>query len=215
MVRNRDLWLVCLTYALPSGGSSGWSAVMTINFASLLGVNDEESGRIGLAAVVASAALTPLLALITDRWLRRRMRVTLALLNVVATLCYIWLALLCYGVIPFSLWQLYASSVAAQALSFASTPLAYEYAAEIAYPVPEGVVGAFLSTFCNVATFAFLGVLWEDKTSVTWMNGALVAMSAAPVPLVLLSRENYSRTALDDREEEMETLLDDQDVQVT
>ena len=84
-------------------------------------------------------------------WLRHRMKATILGLLGLAGALFILLALICMGVIAGASYAvIFAVIVAATALNFATCPLLFELCAEIAYPVSEGLVGGFLTTFYNL-----------------------------------------------------------------
>ena len=59
-----------------------------------------------------------------------------------------------------SLVQLYVSVLLGFAANFACTPLFFELAAEIAYPVGEGVVAGFMTFWWTVIGIIFLSVFF-------------------------------------------------------
>ena len=98
---------------------------------------------------------------------------------------------------PFSLWQLYASTIAGCSFGYALIPLFFEYTAELAYPIDEGLLGGFLTCFNNVFGCIFLFLFFIPMESMAWMNYCLVASSLIPIPLVLLTKESYRRLDVD------------------
>lgn len=52
--------------------------------------------------------------------------------------------------------QLFISLIIGASFNYACSPLFFELAVELAYPVTEGVVGAFLSMCWNVVAATFL-----------------------------------------------------------
>ena len=97
----------------------------------------------------------------------------------------------------FSLWQLYASTIAGCSFGYALIPLFFEYTAELAYPIDEGLLGGFLTCFNNVFGCIFLFLFFIPMESMAWMNYCLVASSLIPIPLVLLTKESYRRLDVD------------------
>lgn len=72
---------------------------MTLNFVPL-GVDDEESGRIGLICCLSSIVLGVGVSYVTDH-LRKHMKVTLCILLLSEAASFAWLTLICDKVIPF------------------------------------------------------------------------------------------------------------------
>ena len=52
--------------------------------------------------------------------------------------------------------QLYISTILASSLTYSASPIFFEFSVEIAYPVPEGVVGGFLTLVYNTFGMTFL-----------------------------------------------------------
>ena len=100
---------------------------------------------------------------------------------------------------PFSLWQLYVSSVSGASFAFTLAPLFFEYTAELAYPVPEGVVGGFLTCFNNVIGMIFLSIFFIPGTQKEpfWMNIVLLVSAIVSIPAVFFTKESYRRLDID------------------
>ena len=45
--------------------------------------------------------------------------------------------------------QLFAATISSSCLTYSAGPIFFEFTAELVYPVPEGIVGGFLTTFYN------------------------------------------------------------------
>ena len=84
------------------------------------------------------------------------MKATLCIIMVAGCACWIWMCLLCLRVIPFSIGQLYASTILASSLTYSASPIFFEFCVEIVYPVPEGIVGGFLTCVYNTFGMIFL-----------------------------------------------------------
>ena len=52
--------------------------------------------------------------------------------------------------------QLYLSTILASAITYSAGPIFFEFTVELVYPVPEGIVGAFLTTIYNSVGMIFL-----------------------------------------------------------
>ena len=73
------------------------------------------------------------------------------------------------------MWQLYASTIAGSSFCFTLAPLFFEYTAELAYPVPEGLIGGFLTCGNNVVGGLFLSAFFIHGIGTIWMNYVIVA----------------------------------------
>eukprot|EP00095_Tigriopus_kingsejongensis_P006891 maker-scaffold125_size330479-snap-gene-2.12 protein:Tk06891 transcript:maker-scaffold125_size330479-snap-gene-2.12-mRNA-1 annotation:"hypothetical protein DAPPUDRAFT_102163" len=184
---NKQLWLCCLAYSISNGVQAAWQGVMALNFAPL-GVTDADVGTIGFVSVFAQCFLGCVVAFAQDRF-RDYIKLSILVFLSLATLCFVWLALLCFGVIPFSMWQLYAATIAAVSFNYSSVPLFFEYAVMMAYPIPEGLVGAFLTGMLNLVALLFFLVFFIKDIGYDWMNYALILGLVIALPLVILTKK--------------------------
>ena len=114
-----------------------------------------------------------LIAYGTDK-LRKHMKKTLVILLALEASFFTWLTLLCSGILPFSYWQLYLSSVFGASFAFSLAPLFFEYTVELMYPIPECLVGSFLTFFYNFIGVIFLCTFFIPNVGELWMNYVLV-----------------------------------------
>ena len=87
---------------------------------------------------------------------------------------FIWLALVCFEVIPYSLAQLYVATTIGTSFNYACIPLFFEYAVMTAYPASEAVVASFLTAGLNVVAIVFFFIFFIDGIGYKWMNYALI-----------------------------------------
>ena len=127
------------------------------------------------------------------------MKTTLCIIMVAGCGCWIWMCLLCLRVIPFSIWQLYVSTILASSLTYSASPIFFEFCVEIVYPVPEGIVGGFLTCVYNTfgMIFLFLFYIPQLANNSYWIPYAIMASTIISLPLVLLVKEEYNRTSID------------------
>ena len=85
--------------------------------------------------------------------IRKHIKVTLIFMLLFSTGAYVWLTLLILKVIPYSLIQLYASTICGSGCITAIMTLFFEYTVEMSYPVPEGIVGGLLTGGNNVVSY--------------------------------------------------------------
>ncbi len=181
VLRNRQLWLVGLALSIP-GMQYGWQSIMAIVFEDF-GVTDREVANIMFLSVVCQAAAVAVVGLAMDHF-RDRLKPSVFVLLTTSCLSYVWLALLILDVIPYSLPQLYVSTVVATTGFVATLPLFFELALMISYPIPEGLVGAYLTGLLNLMFTAFLLVLMVPDMDYTWVTYVLITCTVAAIPLV-------------------------------
>lgn len=156
---NRKAIMLTLAYSLFNGVIASWYSVMNITFKPLpLGPptdTDKIIGYIGIFSIIGNCVTSILVSRIVDS-LRGKMKVTLCIIMVLGFICWLWMCLLCLRVIPFSIGQLYASTILASSLTYSASPIFFEFCVEIVYPVPEGIVGGFLTCIYNTFGMIFL-----------------------------------------------------------
>ena len=112
-------------------------------------------GYIGILSICGNCVASILVSRIVDS-LKGKMKATLCIIMVAGCGCWIWMCLLCLRVIPFSIGQLYVSTILASSLTYSASPIFFEFCVEIVYPVPEGIVGGFLTCVYNTFGMIFL-----------------------------------------------------------
>jgi len=125
-----------------------------------------------------------MIALIMDRF-RSHIKPTLYILILISSTCFIWLTLLTYEVLPFSLAQMYLSTILATSASFCGIPLSFELALMISYPANEGLVGAFLAGVYNGVGLVFLLLLTLPNIGTKWMILTLTTAKILALPALM------------------------------
>ena len=148
LVKDKSVMLCLIGFSLSTGVQGAWVSVMTVNFATL-GVGDKTSGYIGVAATAAGIVIGLAVAVFTDH-IRKHIKLTIIFILALSTGAYVWLTLLILKVLPYSLIQLYASTICGSGCVTAVMTLFFEYTVEMSYPVPEGIVGGFLTGGSNL-----------------------------------------------------------------
>ena len=97
--------------------------------------------------------------------LQGKMKRTLIIIMVSGILCWIWLGLICLRVIPFDMISLYCATILASGITYSSGPIFFEFTVELVYPVPEGVVGGFLTVVYNTTGMIFLFLFYIPALS--------------------------------------------------
>ena len=195
LLQMKDILLISFAYSLSQGIMGVWAGVMVLNFRDL-NVSDEEVGYIGLASTLGQCVVGVTVSRLTD-FFRHHMKKTLILLLLASGSMYLLLALMNFKVMPYSFAGLCAMTVSATSLSFACCPLFFELAVEISYPMPESVVGCFLSAAFNLVGSVFLLLFFIPNIGTLWMNYVLIGSVVLGVPAVLMVDEKYNRSLVD------------------
>ena len=187
VISNKNLWLVCLVYSVPGGVQAAWQGLMGLNFEHL-GVTDTEIGQIGFVSVFVQAATAAAMAFMQDHF-RDKIKVSVFVLLTTSAACFIWLALISFSLIPYSLAQLYVATIIGVSTFYACVPMLFELAVMIAYPTPEGLVGSYLTGVYNFIACSFFLVMLIPNIGTSWMNYVLVAATVLAVPIIYLVRK--------------------------
>jgi len=92
---------------------------------------------------------------------------------------------------------IYLTVIVGSCANYAASPLFFELASEVAFPVDEAIVGCFLSSVYNLVGAIFLFAFFIPDIGVSWINYCLVAAPAAALPFVYKANEDYRRSNLD------------------
>lgn len=199
---NKKAVLMTLSFSLFNGVIASWYSVMNITFRPLPIGNPEDTDRIigyiGIWSIVGNCVTSILVSRIVDS-LKGKMKLTLFIIMTCGVACWIWLGLLCLGIIPFTLAQLYISTILASSLTYSSGPIFFEFCVEIVYPVPEGIVGGFLTCIYNTfgMIFLFLFYIPAIANNPHWIPYAIMVSTASSLPLLFLVKEEYNRSQID------------------
>ena len=94
--------------------------------------------------------------------------------------------------------QIYASVIISASISASCIPIYFEMTVEVTYPVHESIVGGFLAGFYNLAAIIFLLLFFIPNIGYKWINYALVGSTIIALPAVLLAKETYNRSNVDE-----------------
>ena len=76
-----------------------------------------------------------------------------------------------------------------------------ELATEVAYPVGEGVVSGVMTFFWTLLGIIYLCMFFFKNIGYTWMNYTMVGGIVASIPFVLMVKEEFNRTDVDNNNE--------------
>ena len=187
MLGNRQLWLVCLAFALPGGVQIAWQGLMGLSFQPL-GVTDTQLGLIGFSAIVSEIILCSIVAYFMDRF-RDRVRQTVLILLSASTFSFLILGLMCIKILPATVPLLGLLTITGVSTFYACMPLLLTLAVDIARPVSEGMVGAFLTGVYNLVCCVFL-LLPYAPDGTAWMSAVLALATGAAIPLMYCAKVN-------------------------
>jgi len=68
----------------------------------------------------------------------------------------------------------------------------------MAYPVNESLVGGFMTGVYNFVGILFLFIFFIPNIGFVWINYVLVGSTALAIPAVVMIKETYNRTNVDE-----------------
>ncbi|KAG7174551.1 Solute carrier family 49 member 4-like 2 [Homarus americanus] len=194
LLSNKNIWLLVVPYSITLGINVAWSSVLDINLAPF---DISQASWLGVYVTLGGVVMALLSARFSDL-LFGYMKLTIIVLMTFATAGYTWFLLLMNGCLPYNKVELFISVISGASFNYACSPLFFELAVELAYPVPEGVVGAFLTMCWNIVAASFLLTMQTPlKSNVIWMDYLLAIQGLVVVCLMIFVREEYKRTTLD------------------
>jgi len=206
LARSRDAWLILVAYAFPQCLIQLWQSMMVVNLTQLDGLPVSERWVTGLGTVLcftSVAASIAVASLLSRPALRRRMRLSILVLLILASAIFVVTTLIVEGVISvpdlsnFKLC-LYLLLLPATSLALSSSPITFELSVETCFPVSEGVIGGWMTGWFNCLGVVFFLIFLIPDIGTRWLNFVLPLSVILPLPAVLLVRENYRRMAVDE-----------------
>lgn len=197
MFKNTALLLLVLAGGVVAGANGAWTGVLpqilskplyTPDFAGICGFLNNMAGVVGCLAS----------GFIADRWFRRKLKQLLLYTFLLGTVTYVWFSVQLAS--PLSTTALIASNhasiIGASLLTGffqgACDPLFYELAAEVTYPLPEGVSAGLITFVYNAAALIMLFV--APVISNIWMNTMMTLAMVLSMLLTLCVKQRYLRS---------------------
>ncbi|KAK3100279.1 hypothetical protein FSP39_017433 [Pinctada imbricata] len=200
LARNTRFWLICLTYGLSLGVFNCWQSVLDV-ILKPHNISEKEAGWIGFYGTLAGCVATVILARFADAF-SRHMKMLLVFLYVGSSLSFVWFSLIIQGTLPNSTVSLYIAIILATLLLNSATPLYFEMACEVSYPVAEGITNFALTLVNNIGGLIFLGVQMIPSIGTGWENWAALGAIVSCVPVLLMFKERYNRLEIDEVKKE-------------
>ena len=169
----------------------------------------KDTGYINSIIIVSAVALNLLNSRLSDKF-AGRLKSTIVVFLSLSLGFSIWLALLCFEVIPPSKVTIYTSAIGCMLSLRCIIALFYELLMEVHYPVSESLATLTWGQVGRLLAALFLGMFSLEGAGVirgvTWMNYCLVIFIALPLACLLVVRVEYGRANKDrDQSEESGT----------
>ncbi|XP_070149108.1 solute carrier family 49 member 4 homolog [Polyergus mexicanus] len=193
LLKNKNMWCLCLAAALSQGVTGPWLAMMTMTFGT--SITQEEADRLAFWTIIVSGALSLIASRLADAF-QGRLKITLHILLTISSAMFLWILLLDDRILVFHKGELYAAVILGISASWSTPALFLELASEIAFPVSEAIVGGYMIFLSNLvgALFYFSYFLpWMNKHLSTYWTFANISMATI---LVIYVKEDYNRTKM-------------------
>lgn len=195
LAKNGNFWCLVVPYALTLGTNVAWSSVVDINLQPF-GVTQNEASWVGVYVTFGGVVLAILTARFTDM-LFGYIKITIMSFTAISTIGYTWFLLLMNECLPFSKPQMFITVIVGASFNYACSPLFFELLVELAYPVPEGVVGGVITMSWNIVSALFLLTMQAGLKSVVWMDYILAIQGVVVLLFMFFVKEEYKRSQLD------------------
>ena len=193
LARHGRFWLVVFAMATPLGVYAAWLNVLDINLQNYA-FSQNDAAWIGFGSTVAGAVGGIVSGRFADAFPGRLTRIIAALYGG-ATACVLLFSLICVGVLPFSLPAVYALTVGAGFLFYATYPLFFELVMETIFPIPEAIASGGL--VCAQAVVQSLFLFIPPSLGTAWPNWTRVGCPVCAIAVLLLFKESYQRLHTD------------------
>jgi len=205
MLRNPAAWLIAIGSSIPQGIVVAWTAMMVVNLINICVADacltQHWVNYLGIVATVVSTFMAIVIAKALDA-MKDKLKQALIGLFGLAAFVFLILSLISIGVFHFNSIlsvqiSVYILLLTGNTLVVSSMPLSMELAMEICYPVPEGVVGGWISIWFNIITVIFLSLFSVPGIGSSWLNYVLPIACVLAIPLIVPIRVEYKRMKLD------------------
>ncbi|XP_071539388.1 solute carrier family 49 member 4 homolog isoform X2 [Panulirus ornatus] len=195
LAKNKRFLVLLVAYGIAIGPPIAWITI--INYSLLpLGLHQNESMWIGISAVIASS-LSPVISGRINDNMQGHIKTLVTILMLATAGCFYWFLLLTYEILPLVKWQVYVSVIGGTAFNFATIPLLFEVAIDLAYPVPEILVSGVITAADNIASVSFLLVFFIPDVGYKWMSYTLVLSTSLTLVPILFIPFDYTRSKID------------------
>ena len=200
---SKNAWLIMMTYSMSQGLVQMWQSSMVINLTSMdIEVSETWASTLGIVISFSAVAASIIIATFID-YFRKKMKLAIFILLCLSGLIFIFCTLITEGIISFSHFSsfkivMYVLLVTGICLSCGCAPIAFEFCVELCYPVAEGTIGIWLTVWFNILSALFFGVFQIPNIGTQWLNYVLPCSVLLPLPALLLVKEDYKRSKLDD-----------------
>ncbi|XP_063591764.1 solute carrier family 49 member 4 homolog [Penaeus indicus] len=194
-LRNPHLILIVVAYGVSFGVVGNWLGFMTYSLLEI-GIHQEEAMGVAISSALSASVAAFVAARLTDK-IYGHLKVTIIGLLAASFAFFLWFFFLSTGVVEATLAQVYITVVAGVSLQFSSVPLLLQLCFELSYPIPEGVMGAIVTSFFSFVSLAFLLLFLIPDVGYVWVSYVLVSSVSLSIVPVVFAKEEHKRTQVD------------------
>ncbi|KAK4879370.1 hypothetical protein RN001_007516 [Aquatica leii] len=179
---NRNFVILAIVYGIDIGIS--YSMAMLLNEIILTYYPNafEDAGRIGLIIILTGIITSILFGIILDKFKLYKITILVVQLGCIGTIIFFSLSLTC------NIITVYFSAGLLGMCIYGVLPVGFEVAAEITYPVPEGISSGLLNIFAQILgilttylysiLFYHIGVVWASAiTAIIFLIGFIMLIA--------------------------------------
>ena len=199
MMKNKKLWILSFCIAIPSGFGSSVGSILDMDL-SVIGVSQLDPGWLGFVGSIAGNTCALLLGFFSDIF-KRRMKLFVISFYTVALIAFSVFICVYIKLIPYSSALLWTSYIIQTVGVWGPSPIFFELAAEVNYPVSEALSNGFITWLMNVLSAIFLFIVMIPSLGAGWINWAMLGSLIVTIPIMCFFEENYSRLDIDTQEQ--------------
>ena len=165
----------------------------------MIGVSQLNAGSLGFVTLIVTNLCALLLGFFSDMF-KRRIKLcvisfySISLVAFTVFMCIYRMSKLYSNAL---LWTTYIISAI---VVWDPSPIFYELAAEVNYPVAEGISHGFIAWLNKLVELVYLGIFAIPSIGTAWINWSLLVSLLIAIPLMCLFAEHYTRLAIDTQE---------------
>ncbi|XP_062589232.1 solute carrier family 49 member 4-like [Saccostrea cucullata] len=201
ILRLREFWVIAAIYSVSMGVFNIWQGVLDV-YLKPHGFSQDRAAWLGASSIMAGFVSSVIICRFADIF-SRHLRFFLICMYSVGGAAFLWFVLLVEDAVPDSEVSLYISIILGTLCLQASTPLYFEMACEVCYPVAEGLTNVLLTILVNLSSFIFLLLHMIPNIGSAWENWCLLAVIALCIPFMCLFKDSYNRSNIDEENEKL------------
>ncbi|XP_039280536.1 solute carrier family 49 member 4 isoform X3 [Nilaparvata lugens] len=197
LLQNGNIWLLGMSAFFNFGMSGPWLSQLPV-LLSDKSLSQDELSKLGTWTIISSCVLGASVSRASDMF-QGKLKIFLLCFMTIACSLFMRILYIIEIAIDFNKYDLILLIMVGFSASCATSPLFYEFAAEIAYPVSEVIVAGFIMTLTNLANvIIYFYISKTPNTALQFMSYGLVFNNLMGTFLMIMVEEQYNRLIHDD-----------------